>query len=201
MATSDPTAPRSLRRKLFLARKASEAVEKRGHSSDGNFDFARFEDVLAEASRQLEKRDILVIPRMVEEDLLIGKEGVIGKAVIEYEVVDTKTDESLTVRWAGTGYDRPGDKALFKATTGTEKYFLARLLGIPFGTDPEEDTRSRPTASSPSESAEAEGIRSEQDTAAEEPDEPRHLLRPLPESDLPEPDWDGVAKEEEPANA
>lgn len=131
--------PQTLRRKLFLARRAAEAVAKDGHSSDGGFDYARFEDVLAEASKQLEKRDIFYLSSMVDEELTIGKQGVIAKSVIEYEVTDTKTGESLTVRWAGTGHDIPGDKALFKASTGTEKYFLARLLGIPFGTDPEED--------------------------------------------------------------
>lgn len=178
----------SLRRKLFLARKAAEAVPKRGFNKDGEYYFARFEDVLAEAKRQLEKRDILVIGQMVDEDLVLGREGVIAKAVIEYEVTDTKGSESITLRWAGTGYDTPGDKALFKATTGTDKYFLAKLLGIPFGTDPEED-------SSP-ESSEADRIRNEQDAAAEAPD-----LKPLPESDLREPDWSGLALGEEPAHA
>lgn len=141
-----PKQAQSLRHKIFLARKAAKAVAKNGHSADGDFTFARFEDVLAEASKQLEKRGILYVPSMVEEELVLGKQGVIAKAVIEYEVTDTKTGESLKVRWAGTGYDAPGDKALFKATTGTEKYFLARLLGIPFGTDPEAELAD-PTAS------------------------------------------------------
>lgn len=173
--------PQTLRRKLFLARKAAEAVAKNGKSTEGDFTFARFEDVLAEASKQLEKRDIFYVPSMVDEELVIGKQGVIAKAVIEYEVIDSKTDESLKVRWAGTGYDIPGDKALFKATTGTEKYFLARLLGIPFGTDPEAD------AGTPNASPEADRIRAEQDAASEPESEP--ALRPLPESDLPEVDW------------
>jgi ERF superfamily len=175
------TKPKTLHRKLFLARKAAKAVPKRGYNHDGDYYFARFEDVMAEASAQLEKRGILVIPQMVDEELIVGRLGVIAKAVIEYEVTDTEGDESLKLRWAGTGHDEPGDKALFKATTGTSKYFLASLLGIPFGTDPEED----------SPAAEADQIRREQDTAADEPDEP--TIKPLPESDLPEPDWSGLA--------
>jgi ERF superfamily protein len=177
MSAQRPT----LRRKLFLARKAAEAVGKNGYSTEGDFTFAQFEDVLAEASKQLEKRDIFYLPSMVDEELVIGKQGVIAKAVIEYEVTDTKTGESLKVRWAGTGHDSPGDKALFKATTGTEKYFLARLLGIPFGTDPEADAG----PATNDLSAEADHIRAEQDAAAEKPD-----LPPVPESDLPEVDWE-----------
>lgn len=180
----------TLHRKLFLARRAAEAVPKRGYNHDGDYYFARFEDVMAEASKQLEKRGIVVIPQMIDEELIVGRLGVIAKAVIEYEVTDTEGDESLKLRWAGTGHDEPGDKALFKATTGTSKYFLASLLGIPFGKDPEED--SAPVDSQPNE---ADRVRQDQDAAAEAPDV-RPTLKPVPESDFPEPDWDGLDREE-----
>jgi len=123
-----------LRRKLFLARKAAEKVEKQGHNRDGDFTYARAEDVLEEASRQLEKRDILILGSLIEEELILGKSGVLAKVVIEYTVTDSTTGEELPpIRWVGTGVDTPGDKALFKATTGCEKYFLAKLLGIRSG--------------------------------------------------------------------
>lgn len=172
----------TLRRKLFLARKAAEAVEKRGTNTDGDYTYARAEDVLAEAGKQLEKRDILIIPSLVDEKVIFGKagQGAIATATIEFEVFDTKTDESLRLRWSGTGHDIPGDKALFKATTGATKYFLANLLGIPFGTDPEAESSPVP---------EADRVRQEQDAAAEAPDTVPRPLRPLPDSDLPEPDW------------
>lgn len=174
----------SLRRKLFLARRAAEAVEKRGTNAEGDYTYARAEDVLAEASKQLEKKGILIVPSLVEEKLYFSQSGfTIAKAVIEFEVFDTKTDESFKVRWAGTGHDSPGDKALFKATTGTTKYFLANLLGIPFGTDPEAELDS-------ASESEADRIRRDQDSAAEAP----HLA-PLPESDLPEADWQGIKEE------
>ncbi len=176
--------PRTLRRKLFLARKAAEAVVKRGENESGGYTYARAEDVLEEAGKQLEKRGILIVPSMPEEELLMGKQGVLAKAVIEYEVSDTEGSESLKVRWAGTGYDTPGDKALFKATTGTTKYFLAQLLGIPFGTDPEAE------AGHPAPS-EADLRREEQDRITEQPDE-APALRPVPETELPEPDWEQV---------
>jgi len=173
-----------LRRKLFLARKAAEKVEKQGHNRDGDFTYARAEDVLEEASRQLEKRDILILGSLIEEELILGKSGVLAKVVIEYTVTDSKTGEELPpIRWVGTGVDTPGDKALFKATTGCEKYFLAKLLGIPFGTDPEAEIGPADT-----ESAEAQHRRDKQDRITEQPDEPA-ALRPVPESELPEVDW------------
>lgn len=187
----------SLARKLFLARKAAVAVEKRGESETGGYSFARAEDVLEEAAKQLEKRGILIVPSMVEETLHFGKRGTIAKAVIAYEVVDTEGDETIgPLRWAGTGFDDPGDKALFKATTGTAKYFLANLLNIPFGTDPEAEAppASKPD-SAPDPSTEAELARAQQDRDAEEPDlsPASRALKPVPTSELPEADWEGLA--------
>jgi len=181
----------SLHRKLFLARKAAKAVGKHGQSESGDYYFARFEDVLAEASKQLEKKNILIVPQVVNEKLAFGKTGfAIATVVMEFEVIDTKGDESLRLRWSGTGHDAPGDKAAFKAQTGCEKYFLAKLLGIPFGTDPEAE----PTPPAESLSPEAQRIAAEQDSAAEAPQAPpaRHERR-MPEETLPPPDWDGLA--------
>lgn len=247
----------SLKRKLFLARKATEAVAKEGQAEWGNF--ARYEDVLKVAEKQLLKRDIIWIPSMVDEALHFGKNATIAKSVFEYEVTDTKTGESLTVRFAGTGHDSPGDKALFKASTGTHKYFLRDLLSIPFGTDPEAEGAATADATAPivspsagtemerfghglinlrdlaaslkasgldlddeavvklladceiepnadgllasvnaeqSESLHFEIERLIQDAAAEKPDVTPKREKPLPESDLPEPDWTGLEKPE-----
>ncbi len=191
----------SLHRKLFLARKAAEAVDKQGHSKDGDFYFARFEDVLAEASKQLEKRDILIVPQVVDEKLNFSTQGfTIATVVMEFQVIDTKGDESLKLRWSGTGHDRPGDKASFKAQTGCEKYFLAKLLGIPFGTDPEAE----PQAPADTPSPEARRIADEQDRDAEAPQAPpaRHE-RPLPVSQDPPAPWESPTTDHdlEPAHA
>lgn len=184
---------RNLYRDLFLARKAADAVAKQGHSQDGDYSFARAEDVLEEAGRQLEKRDILIIPSVEEVHWLVGKSGMIARVDLTFEVRSTKTGESFTRKWTGTGFDSPGDKAPYKAITGGEKYFLAKLLGIPFGTDPEADAA--PAEQAPALSPEAQRISDEQDAAAEAPDQPPRL-KPVPKSELPEPDWTGIAAEE-----
>lgn len=193
----------TLHRKLFLARKAAESVPKKGWNKSGKFRFRRSEDVLAEALRQLEKRDIFYISRMAEESLRFGTSGfAIATTAIEYEVIDTKTGESLTVRWVGTGHDSPGDKAIYKATTGTTKDFLTKLLALSDDSDPEAEGDD-PDEAEPGTSPAAEKARREQDAAAEEPDlpprvAPRH--KPLPETDLPG-DWTGLEQEGEPVHA
>ena len=179
-----------LHEKLFKARKEAEAVARKGDG--GGFDFARFEDVTAEASRLLDKHRISIEPEVVDEALRLVGRFAVAKVVMEFEVIDLSTGHSMKKRWSGTADDEPGGKALFKAQTGCEKYFLLKLLRIPFGNDPEERT----PADEVGESAEAQRVREEQDDAAEAPQAPRHL-KPVPKSDLPEPDWSGLGESDE----
>jgi hypothetical protein len=171
----------SLRRKLFLAGKESQAVEKNGHSDDGNFDFARFNDVLEEASRVLEGQGVLIVPELDDVQLRFAKsgDGALATVSMSFEICDSQGDETITKKWSGTGWDdRPGDKAIYVATTGCEKYFLAKLLKIPFGIDPEEDAAA---------TSEADKVRARQDEAAEFPDvgPDLHAIRGSLEDEIP----------------
>lgn len=197
-----------LHEKLFKARKEAQAVARKGKGSNGHeeFQFSPFEDVLVEGKRLLEKHRIFYIPRMVEEELYFGQKGCLAKCVIEYEVIDLSGGGKLTMRWAGSGFDSPGGTALFMAETGTEKYFLCRLLQIPFGTEPEEGGGSPTELVIPPEERVAdddpEAVRAEQDRDAEAPQAPpaRHE-RPLPTSDHPPAEWEREHDEErEPAS-
>lgn len=192
------TPKQKLHKRLFKARCAAEAVAKRGKNEGGDFYFARFEDVLAEADKQLEAQKILILPQVVGTELRFSPSGfAIAKVEMEFDVIDTVGGGAITQCWSGTGHDHPGDKALFKAQTGCEKYFLAKLLGIPFGTDPEAEAS--PSADDPS--PEARRIIEAQDRAAEGPQVPpaRHS-RPLPSSDLPPAEWESTDDEREAAS-
>lgn len=177
----------TLRAKLFAAAKDAQAVAKKGDSDEGGYKYAKAADVLTEASRVLEEQGVLIVPSVEDVQLHFGRVGCIAKVSMTFEVCDSETEETLTKKWAGTGFDKPGDKAVYAAITGSEKYFLAKLLNIPFGIDPEEDA---------APSAEAQRIAAEQDRAAEQPD-----LRPVPdpvpagdlEDDLPAADEAGLS--------
>jgi hypothetical protein len=148
--------PKALAAKLNDARAEVEAVAKNGLADEG-YGFVRAVDVGAEAARVLKKHGILTIPTVESLDIKAGKVGVLVHATLSFRVIDVDTGESITLPWAGSGLDKPGDKALYQAITGGTKYFRAGLLEIPFGIDPEE----------PAESADAERIRREQDKAGE----------------------------------
>jgi hypothetical protein len=164
----------TLRRKLFLAGQEAEAVEKNGEG-DG-FKYAKATDVIAEASRVLEKQGLVVIPSVEDVQLRFGKTGALATVSMTFEICDSESEETLTKAWSGTGWDFPGDKAIYAAITGAKKYFLGSLLDIPFGVDPEEDTEPDDEGS-----AEALQIAAEQDRAAEQPD-----LRPVPDQAVAE---------------
>ncbi len=190
MSRKSLTAEQKLHKKLFDIRKAALPIAKEGRNHGQEFDFARFEDVLAEASRLLDEKRILIVPTVIDEAVKVFGNRAIAKVAMEFEVIDLSSGGSITKRWSGSADDEPGGKALFKAQTGCEKYFLAKLLRIPFGTDPEED-QAKPTAD-----VDAQRVREEQDRIAEEPDIPPRRERPLPRSDDPPYDWTKVGREE-----
>jgi hypothetical protein len=160
--------PKGLAEKLRNARNAAKAIEKKGRS-DGGYDFVRAVDVADEARRLLKGRGIVVIPSVESVEIKMGKSGVLVHAHLTFEVVLAKSGESVTKNWIGSGFDYPGDKALYKAITGGTKYFYANLLGIPFGVDPEEGEPSARAATATPD-PEAERRRLEQDRDAERPD-------------------------------
>jgi hypothetical protein len=186
-----------LHKKLFEVRQEARTVAKNGDA--GEYEFARFEDVLAEASRLLDEKKISIERQVVSEDLRFSASGfAIATVVMEFEVIDISSGGQVVRRWSGTGEDKPGDKALYKAQTGCEKYFLAKLLRIPFGTDPE--TVESPQPVDPAgevlyDSAEADEVRAAQDEAAEAPQVARHE-RPLPRSDHPPAAWENTEERE-----
>jgi hypothetical protein len=52
--------------------------------------------------------------------------------------MDAETGESITTAMEGEGQD-PGDKAIYKAVSGTQKYVLLKFFMLASGDDPEAD--------------------------------------------------------------
>lgn len=155
--------PQELAEKLRNARNAAQPVEKKGCADEG-FDFVRAVDLIEEARRLLKGRGIVVIPSVESIEQKMGKSGVLVHAHLTFEIVLVKTGDSIVKSWVGSGFDYPGDKAVYKAITGGTKYFYANLLGIPFGVDPEEG-QGKALAD-----PEVERLRTQQDEDATRPD-------------------------------
>jgi hypothetical protein len=89
-----------------------------------------------------------VIPAITSVEITeMGKNKMIS-AAMEITLTDSESGEQMVVPWHGVGEDT-GDKAIYKALTGSLKYFYIQLLSLPTGDDPEDDAHDRAKAKQP----------------------------------------------------
>lgn len=81
--------------------------------------------------------------RVIENSRVVGEVYTLpldreAKFIPQRNFMDAETGESLVVPMSGEGQD-VGDKAIFKAISGCQKYSLMKAFMIPTGDDPEGD--------------------------------------------------------------
>lgn len=109
-------------------------VEKRGFNAFHKYHYVMEADLVTAVRHYLAVAGIVIIPDVLE----VTKEGELTSIMVNYIVTDGK--ENFTFRMPGYGSDR-GDKGVYKAITGSNKYALMKLFKIETGDDPEGDTR------------------------------------------------------------
>jgi hypothetical protein len=143
-------APKGLYPKLLLAQSEAKGVGKAGRNEDQKYNYAKAEDVIAEAHRALHAAGLVAFmrPGEMESREITSRNGAGGLFVTlhaELVIIDPEgndeggVDDALIISAVGTGTDYPGDKAVYKAMTGAAKYAYSSALGIPFTDDPERD--------------------------------------------------------------
>jgi|GEM_PF-1835166 len=125
-------------------------VQKKGRNEFQQYNYVTESDVVAQTREALLENDIVIIPSV---DSVSHDEWGNTNILVTYTVHHTASGESLTFRMAGAGNDRNskgvGDKGIYKALTGCNKYALLKALQLSTGDDPEnekEDTRNAPPA-------------------------------------------------------
>lgn len=126
--------PISLVKKFSEVMKRIERIPKNGHNSYHNYDYVTEAD-LAEKIRKILTDVGLIVRTTVLE---VEKDLDLRRAKIQFDLVDVDTGEFISSVFWGEGKDS-GDKGLYKAYTGAEKYFLMKTFLIPTGDDPERD--------------------------------------------------------------
>jgi hypothetical protein len=137
-------APKGLYPKLLLAQSEAKGVGKAGRNEDQKYNYAKAEDVIAEAHRALHAAGLVAFmrPGEMESREITSRNGAGGLFVTlhaELVIIDPDPFDELRIAAVGTGTDYPGDKAVYKAMTGAAKYAYSSALGIPFTDDPERD--------------------------------------------------------------
>lgn len=115
-------------------------VQKKGRNDFQNYNYVTESDVVAQTREALLNNDIVMIPSI--NDVSHDEYGNTNILVV-YTVYHTASGQSLTFTMAGAGNDRNskgvGDKGIYKALTGCNKYALLKALQLATGDDPENE--------------------------------------------------------------
>jgi len=109
-------------------------VQKRGYNAFHKYSYVTEADLVTAVRQYLAVAGIVIIPN-AHAYAQLG-----DMMVVEIEYTVTDGNEAFTFSMPGAGSDK-GDKGIYKAITGSQKYALMKLFKIETGDDPEADTR------------------------------------------------------------
>lgn len=113
-------------------------VSKKGYNEHFKYKFAREVDFVEAIKPLLSKYRIMAIPEITSLMHAPEKPALVDiKMTFTFVNID-KPDEKVVASMGGQGQDN-GDKAIYKAITGTKKYLYAVTFAISTGDDPEEE--------------------------------------------------------------
>ena len=133
-----------LYRKLADITKEIGKVEKKGYNSFHKYHYVTESDLTDVIRDKLSSRGIVIVPSLKS----VQHDDTLTTATMTFTFVDSETGEREECVWAGTGDDK-GDNGLYKAYTGSLKYFLMKMFLISQGDDPEGDTTTDRRAEAP----------------------------------------------------
>ncbi len=144
--------PKSIYLKILEAQKNINYVQKNGTNSFHKYDYAMESDILHTVKQAANDAGLILVTSMTSELGSFSAEKMdyngnkvtditrFAKVTLSYKVIDAETGEAIEGTFDGYSEDK-GDKAIYKATTGANKYFLMKFFGVPTGDDPEKDQK------------------------------------------------------------
>lgn len=125
-----------------------EKIEKSGHNAHQKYDYATEEDLINAIRQLLVDNKLLITTDSETKDVQkVYKYNPTGQIISEtlittvnttHTFCDTETGHTHAVKSTGAGADVL-DKGVFKAITGSLKYFLNKNFMVPTEDDPEND--------------------------------------------------------------
>lgn len=127
-------------KKILEVQKHIDAVPKRGFNAFHKYHYATEADILT-VKETLNANGLVVLPTTLKQETGFKPDGKSWASVtLLFRVIDTDNGESIESQFTGYAEDN-FDKAIYKATTGANKYFYLKFFGIATEDDPErEDT-------------------------------------------------------------
>lgn len=132
-----------LAKKLSQIMSAVQYIQKRGYNKFHKYKYATEADVNEKVREELVKVNVIMIPNVISHETKEhknrqGNTEYIVTVNMEFRFIDGDSGEEIVFNMSGSGQDA-GDKGIFKAMTGAQKYALMKVFMIPTGDDPEQD--------------------------------------------------------------
>lgn len=133
----------TLAKKLANVMKEVKYIQKTGFNSFHKYKYATEADVNEKVREELAKQNVAMLPSMMAHEMRThtnrnGATEYITCVDMSFTFVDGDSGESLSINMSGEGQDA-GDKGIYKAIAGAQKYALMKVFMIPTGDDPEAD--------------------------------------------------------------
>lgn len=149
MTTSKPaietkiSKPKGIYNKILAVQKQIDAVPKRGFNAFHKYHYATEADILT-VKETLNANGLVVLPTTLKEETGFKPDGKSWASVtLLFRVVDAETGDHIESQFTGYAEDN-FDKAIYKATTGANKYFYLKFFGIATEDDPEREDAPHP---------------------------------------------------------
>ena len=138
---------KNLVQKLCQVMAKVKYIQKLGRNEAQSYRYATEADVADALRGELAERNIFIFPSMVKNERVklerMNYKGEVKTSFatdleMDWTFVDGDSGERMTCRIPGCS-ESPGDKGVYVAMTGSEKYLLMKSFLIPTGDDPEND--------------------------------------------------------------
>lgn len=141
MMTGNSTA---VAKKILEVMKRIDGIAKDKRNEFHKYDYVSDEAIVTAIRKAMIEVGLVAIPNQHD----YKRDGDIVTLAVGYTLIDVETGEGLNTTAYGEGKDS-GDKAVYKAATGAEKYFFLKTFLIPTGDDPEKETAASKAKSQP----------------------------------------------------
>lgn len=128
----------SIYNKLFNVLNELNGVGQNGYNSFHKYKYTKQEDIISAIKPLLIKNRLLITNQVIEEETveaMVGAgKGLLCKVTLEFTITDLDSMAQIKQQYKGHGMD-VGDKGIYKAMTGAEKYFYMKNFLISSGND------------------------------------------------------------------
>lgn len=125
-----------------------DSVAKAGRNDFHNYDYVREQDIVAIVRDAMVEVGLIIMPDVVEKTTTHagttqkGADQWLNDITVMYTLIDPESGQWIAARMCGSSIDS-GDKGIYKAITGANKYMLMKTFQIGTDDDPEKGSPER----------------------------------------------------------